>query len=79
MKTALGLLLNDSRHGTYHLVSIAVFVLGFFVCMTATDLGPFAPLLVSTGVYLVVFSGLLQLVFWLKAALRKVLASWLAI
>jgi hypothetical protein len=78
MKIVLGFLLNESRHTAYHLASIAVFMLGFFVALTATELGPFAPLLVSTGVYLVVFSMLLQTVFWLKVVLRKVLSPWFA-
>lgn len=79
MKTVLGLLLNESRHGTYHRASLALFLLGFFVACTATDLGPFAPLLVSGGVYLVVFSLLLQLLFWLPVGLRKALSSWLGV
>jgi hypothetical protein len=78
MKSFLGFLLHESRHTAYHLASIAVFTLGFFVALTATELGPFAPLLVSSGVYLVIFSLLLQAVFWLKALLRKVLSSWFA-
>jgi hypothetical protein len=78
LKNALGFLLADSRHSTYHLVSLAVFALGFFVTLTAADLGPFAPLLLSSGIYLVIFSMLLQIVFWLKTGLRKALSSWLA-
>jgi hypothetical protein len=78
MKIVLGFLLNESRHTAYHLASIAVFMLGFFVALTATELGPFAPLLVSTGVYLVVFSLFLQTVFWLKVVLRKVFLPWFA-
>jgi hypothetical protein len=78
MKNVVGLLLNESRHSAYHLTSIAFFLLGFFVALTATDLGPFAPLLVSGGIYLVAFSITLQLLFWLKMALRKVLSPWLA-
>jgi hypothetical protein len=77
MKSVFGLLLNDTRHSAYHLASLALFVLGFFVTFTATDLGPFAPLLVSSGIYLVMFSIVLQVLFWLKAGLRKVLATWL--
>lgn len=77
MKNIVGFFLKDSRHSTYHLVSLAVFVLGFFVTLTATDLGPFAPLLLSSGIYLVMFSILLQVVFWLKMGLRKALSSWL--
>lgn len=78
MKKTLGFLLNESRYTAYHLTSIAVFMLGFFVALTSTELGPFAPLLVSTGVYLVVFSLFLQTVFWLKVLLRKVLSPWFA-
>lgn len=78
MKNVLGLLLNESRYSAYHLASVAVFLLGFFVALTATDLGPFAPLLVSSGIYLVAFSLLLQVLFWLQVGLRKVLSSWLA-
>jgi len=79
MKNVVGILLNESRHSSYHLASLAFFVLGFFVASTATNLGPFAPLLVSGGIYLVVFSVLLQLLFWSKVALRKDLSSWLAV
>lgn len=78
MKSVVGFLLNESRHSAYHLMSIAFFVLGFFVALTAADLGPFAPLLVSSGIYLVAFSITLQLLFWLKVVLRKVLSPWLA-
>jgi hypothetical protein len=78
MKNVVGVLLNESRHTAYHLTSIAFLLLGFFVAFTATDLGPFAPLLVSGGIYLVAFSITLQLLFWLKVALRKVLTPWLA-
>lgn len=78
MKKTLGFLLNESQHTAYHLASIALFMLGFFVALTATELGPFAPLLVSSGVYLVAFSVFLQTVFWLKVLLRKVLSPWFA-
>jgi hypothetical protein len=78
MKTILDTLLDESRHGSYHRTSVALFLLGFFIAFTATDLGPFAPLLVSGGVYLVTFSVLLQLLFWLQVGLRKVLSSWFA-
>lgn len=78
MKTVLGVILNDSRYSVYHLASVALFLLGFFVTFTAGDLGPFAPLLVSGGIYLVAFSLLLQGVYWSKTLLRKVLGSWLA-
>ena len=78
MKTALGFLLNESRHSTYHRASVALFLLGFFIAFTATDLGPFAPLLVSGGIYLVTFSLLLQALFWLQVGLRKVFSTWLA-
>jgi hypothetical protein len=78
MKRILGFLLNESRHGAYHRASVALFLLGFFIAFTATDLGPFAPLLVSGGVYLVAFSVLLQILFWLQVGLRKVFSSWLA-
>lgn len=78
MKSLLDVILNDSRYSVYHLGSIALFLLGFFVTFTASDLGPFAPLLVSTGIYLVVFSLLLQGVYWGKTLLRKMLGSWLA-
>lgn len=77
MKSVLSTLLNDSRHSLYHMVSLSIFLVGFFVTFTATDLGPFAPLLVSGGIYLVAFSIMLQTVFWLKAGLRKVFESWL--
>lgn len=78
MKTVLGILFDESRHRCYHRISIRLFLLCFFIAFTATDLGPFAPLLVSGGVYLVVFSVLLQLLFWLQVGLRKVLSSWFA-
>ncbi|MFC5510387.1 hypothetical protein [Massilia sp. H6] len=78
MKIVLGVLLNESRHSAYHLVSVVLFLLGFFVALTATDLGPFAPLLVSCGIYLVAGSLLLQALFWLRVGLRKVLSPWLA-
>lgn len=79
MKKLFGYLLKESRYSTYHRMSVALFLLGFFVAFTATDLGPFAPLLVSAGIYLVTFSMLLQAVFWLQVVLRKVIASWFAI
>ncbi|MFS2023494.1 hypothetical protein [Massilia sp. CT11-137] len=78
MKNVLGIILNESRYSMYHLASIALFLLGFFVTFTASDLGPFAPLLVSGGIYLVALSILLQAVYWLKAFLRRMLGSWLA-
>ena len=78
MKNLFDVILNDSRYSVYHLASVALFLLGFFVTFTASDLGPFAPLLVSTGIYLVVFSLLLQGVYWGKTLLRKMLGSWLA-
>lgn len=78
MKTVLGLLLNESSHSAYHRASVALFLLGFFIAFTATDLGPFAPLLVSGGIYLVAFSVLLQVLFWLQVGLRKMFSSWLA-
>jgi hypothetical protein len=76
MKTVLGLPLSESRHGVYHRVLVALLPVGFFIAFTATGLGPFAPLLVLGGVYLVAFWVLLQLLFWLQVALRKVCPSW---
>lgn len=78
MKQVVHFFLEDSRHSSYHLASIALFLLGFLIALTASDLGPFAPLLVSGGIYFVAFSLLLQLLFWLKFALRRLFSSWLA-
>jgi hypothetical protein len=79
MKRFLSYLLNESQYSTYHLASLGLFLLGFFIALTATDLGPFAPLLVSSGVYLAIFSLVLQVLFWAKVGLRKVLSLWAAI
>lgn len=77
MKPFVHFVLGDSRHNTFHLVSLALCAIGMFVVATATDLGPFAPPLLAMGIYLVLFSILLQLFFWGKVLLRKALASWL--
>jgi hypothetical protein len=78
MKTVVALLLNESRYSAYHRASVALFLLGFFITFTAADLGPYAPLLVSGGIYVVAFSVLLQALFWLQIGLRKVFSAWLA-
>jgi len=78
MKQVVHFFIEESRHSSYHLASIALFLLGFLIALTASDLGPFAPLLVSGGIYLVVLSLLLQLLFWIKFSLRRLLLSWLA-
>lgn len=77
MKPFVHFVFGDSRHNSYHLVSLALCALGIFVVATATDLGPFAPPLLAMGIYIVVFSILLQLLFWLRVAARRVLAKWL--
>jgi hypothetical protein len=78
MKRILSYFVSETPYSTYHLLSLALFLLGFFIAFTATDLGPFAPLLVSGGIYLAIFSLLLQVLFWFKVGLRKVLSRWLA-
>lgn len=77
MKKTLTFFLQESRYTAFHIASIAFFIVGFFIAMTATELGPFAPMLVSAGIYVVIFSGVLQLVFWLKVLLRRVLRPWM--
>lgn len=79
MKKILTFLLRDSRYSIFHIAAISFFVVGLFIAMTATELGAFAPVLVSSGIYLVVFSLVLELLFWFKALLRRLLRQWLAL
>lgn len=78
MKNILRFLLRDSRFTAFHLFAIALFLLGTFVILTATELGAFAPLLVSGGIYLAFFSLFLEGVFWLKVLGRRLCRSWIA-
>jgi hypothetical protein len=77
MKKTIAFFLRDSRYTVFHIFSLAFFFFGFFVAITATELGPFAPILVSSGIYLVMFSVVLELMFWFKVLLRRILRPWM--
>lgn len=75
MKTVPSHLLADAKHGGYHHASIALCLLSLFIAVTATDPGPFALLLAAGGIYLVLFSILLQALFGLRKPLSSCFAA----
>jgi len=70
-----------SQHTAFHALAVSGVITGGIVLVTAGDLGPWAPMLLALGLYLIVFcvlaEGLLALaagVRWLsqrRAALRQ--------
>lgn len=79
MKKIFRFLLRDSRYTAFHVFAISLFFFSWFVVMTATELGAFAPLLVAGGLYLAFFSLFLEVVFWLKVLGRRLCRSWIAL
>ena len=75
MTKVLRFLLTDSKYTGFHLFSIAFFAMGFFVALTASDLGPVATILVPMGLYLAIFSLFLESLFWLKTLGRRIFRS----
>ena len=75
MNKILRFVLADSKYTGFHLFAIAFFVMGFFVALTATELGPVATLLVPMGLYLAIFSLFLEFIFWVKIIGRRLFRS----
>lgn len=70
MKKFIQFFAQETKFTTFHIFSIAFFLLGTFVVNTATELGAFAPLLISLGIYIGIFAIMLQLIFWSKKLVR---------
>lgn len=76
MKKILIALGTEGRHFTFHCFAVAIALLGAFILSSAADMGPFMPLLVSAGIYIVVFAIALELVYWLGIGVRKLALRW---
>lgn len=79
MKNVCRYLLCDTRFTSFHISACSFVLAGLFIASTASDLGPYAPLLVAFGIYAMLFALLLEAVFWLRVVLRKLLAKWVAL
>lgn len=66
MKKILFFLCGDERHASFHTLCVGGVAFGLFIAFTAGELGPFAPLLISQGLYLTMFGLFLEAIFWLR-------------
>ena len=55
----------------FHIAMFSAFLTGFFMAYTAGDLGPLAPVMISIGICVMLFSSLAEFLF----LVRRVLAS----
>ena len=66
------LLKNLAQYGrwtSFHLACLAAFLTGLFIASTAGELGPFTPLLVSLGVYAMLFAVIAEILLILRWAI----------
>ena len=76
MKTIVRLLHRRGEHSAFHIFAVSSFLLGFFIALTAADMGPFAPLLIAIGIYAAVFSIFAEAIFWGLVLLRRITSRW---
>lgn len=78
MRRLLIALAEVGRYSAFHCFVIALAGTGAAICLTAGDLGPFAPLLISQGIFLVLLALLVEAFWWSRvavaAAARRLLA-----
>lgn len=70
MSSLLHRLAAPGMHTGLHVSSVAAIVTGCAVLVTAGDLGPFAPMLLACGLYLIFFGFTVEATFALFALVR---------
>lgn len=60
---------EETQFTTFHIFSIAFFVLSTFIVYTANELGAFAPLLIAVGIYIGIFAIVLEVIYWGRKAM----------
>lgn len=78
MTRGLVLLAEVGRHSGFHCCLLGVAGTGLAICLTAGDLGPFAPLLISQGIFLVFLALLIEVIWWLRIGVATIARRLLA-
>jgi hypothetical protein len=66
-------LIGAGPHPFFHTLTLATICTGIFVLLTAGDLGPFSPMLLCIGIYVIFFGLVAELIFGVST-----LAGWIA-
>lgn len=71
MSAVLAFLSRPSDHLQFHTFCIAVMLTGIFMVSTATDLGAMGPLVISLGIYSVIFAVLAELLLSIRLLVAR--------
>ena len=71
MSAVLAFLSRPSAHLQFHALCIALMLTGSFMVSTATDLGAIGPLVISLGIYAVVFAALAELLLGIRLLVAR--------
>lgn len=58
-----------------HLLCIGLLSMGLFMCISASELGPFAALFVAQGIFMAIFALLLEVLIAIRVLLARLAAS----
>jgi hypothetical protein len=71
MSRALQRLAKAGRHTAFHASCGSIVLTGMIAIATAGDLGPYAPLLIAIGFYLVIFGALAELLLGARTVIAQ--------
>ena len=55
----------------FHIISFSLILTSIAMVFTGRDLGPFAPIFVSGGLYIALFALIAQGVYWISVGIQK--------
>jgi len=55
----------------FHIITISLILTAIAMVFTGSDLGPFAPIFVSAGLYIALFSMIAQAVYWICVGIQR--------
>ncbi|WP_155835243.1 hypothetical protein [Herbaspirillum sp. RV1423] len=55
----------------FHIITFSLILTAIAMVFTGRDLGPFAPIFVSGGLYIALFSMIAQVVYWISVGIQR--------
>lgn len=72
MNAVLHYLSHTSQYIQFHAIVLALILTGTFMILTASDLGVMAPLVISLGIYIVIFGVLTEMLLGFRVLITRI-------
>jgi len=77
MKTIASFFSEYTAWVQFHIIMLAAFVTGFLMAYSAQDLGPMAPLMISCGICVMIFSIVAEALLLIRRTVAKAARNYL--